>query len=89
MASGKILPLALVVHSGRRSLHGWFFVEGLPAERVEQFMDLACRLGADDALRNPSSVRIPYGTRDTGERQGLVFQSGSVAPPPARRRDMP
>jgi hypothetical protein len=70
----KFLPLALVVHSGRRSLHGWFFVEGLPAERVEQFMDLTCRLGADNALRNPCQlVRIPYGTRDTGGRQRVLF----------------
>jgi hypothetical protein len=70
----KFLPLALVVHSGRRSLHGWFFVEGLPVERVEQFMDLACRLGADNALRNPCQLaRIPDGTRDTGERQRVLF----------------
>jgi hypothetical protein len=63
----KFLPLALVVHSGRRSLHGWFFVEGLPAERVEQFMDLTCRLGADNAPRNPCQlVRLPDGTPDTG-----------------------
>ncbi len=70
----KFLPLVLVVHSGRRSLHGWFFVEGLAAERVEQFMDLACRLGADNALRNPCQlVRLPDGTRDTGEAKGSCF----------------
>jgi hypothetical protein len=76
----KFLPLALVVHSGRRSLHGWFFVEGLPAERVEQFMDLACRLGADNALRNPCQqlVRIPDGRRDTGERQRVLFFNPST-----------
>ena len=73
----KFLPLALVVHSGRRSLHGWFFVEGLPAERVEQFMDLTCRLGADNAPRNPCQlVRVPDGTRDTGERQRVLARRG-------------
>ena len=70
----RFLPLVLVVHSGRRSLHGWFFVEELATDWVDQFMDLACRLGADNAMRRPCQLaRIPDGTRETGERQRVLF----------------
>jgi hypothetical protein len=70
----RFLPLVLVVHSGRRSLHGWFFVEELATDWVDQFVDLACRLGADNAMRCPCQLaRIPDGTRETGEWQRVLF----------------
>jgi hypothetical protein len=31
-------PLVSVVHSGGKSLHGWFYVQSQPEERVLQFM---------------------------------------------------
>jgi hypothetical protein len=70
----RFLPLTLVVHSGRRSLHGWFFVKQATDGHVDQFMDLAVRLGADNAMRIPCQpARIPDGTRETGERQCVLF----------------
>ena len=61
----EIFPLVTIVHSGGRSLHGWFYVEGIPEARIDQFMDLAVRLGADDATRSPCQlVRLPDGIRE-------------------------
>ena len=68
-------PLALVVHSGGKSLHGWFPVMGIPSEDVRRFMRYAASLGADPALfRNPSQfVRLPGGTREGGCRQSVFY----------------
>jgi hypothetical protein len=40
-------PLALAVHSGSKSLHGWFYCAGQPEERLRRFMRYAVSLGAD------------------------------------------
>lgn len=70
----KYAPLSLVVHSGRRSAHGWFYVAGAPTEAVEAFFKYACTLGADPATWTPSQyVRMPSGRRDTGVRQRVLF----------------
>ena len=68
-------PLALVVHSGGKSLHGWFPVGDTPPENVERFMRYSAVIGADPALfRNRSQfVRLPGGTRDDGRRQAVVW----------------
>jgi hypothetical protein len=82
----RFLPLVLVVHSGGRSLHGWFFVEGLATDWVGQFMDLACRLGADNAMRCACQLaRMPDGTRETGERQCVLFFDPDALKPPANQ----
>lgn len=68
-------PLALVVHSGGKSLHGWFPVGGgLPGD-VGRFMRYAASIGADPTLfRNRSQfVRLPGGTRENGCRQSVFF----------------
>jgi hypothetical protein len=39
-------PLALAVHSGSKSLHGWFYCSGQPEERLRRFMRYAVSLGA-------------------------------------------
>jgi hypothetical protein len=63
----QFLNLVLVVYSGSRSTHGWFFVEGLPEADLHQFMNLACRLGACHSTRTKSQfVRLPGGIRDHG-----------------------
>lgn len=68
-------PLALVVHSGSRSLHGWYPVGDAPPGDVERFARYAASLGADPALfRNPSQfVRLPAGTRENGCRQSVFY----------------
>jgi len=67
-------PLAIVVHSGNKSLHGWFYCAGQAEERLERFMRYAVSLGADRATWTPSQfVRMPDGTRDNEKRQTVYF----------------
>jgi hypothetical protein len=42
-------PLALAVHSGTKSIHGWFYCEGQSEEKLRAFMRHAVSLGADRA----------------------------------------
>jgi len=72
-------PLALAVHSGSRSLHGWFYCHGQPEEPWQRFMRYAVSLGADRATWTRSQfVRMPDGTRDNGNRQTVYFFNPSV-----------
>jgi hypothetical protein len=67
-------PLVLAVHSGNKSLHGWFFCAGQPETKLRRFMDYAVSLGADPATWTRSQfVRMPDGQRDTGQRQTVFF----------------
>jgi hypothetical protein len=67
-------PLVCAVHSGGKSLHGWFFVAGQSEERVLKFFRYAVSLGADRATWTRSQfVRMPDGTRDNGKRQTVYF----------------
>jgi hypothetical protein len=68
------LPLALAVHSGGKSIHAWYFCEGLTEEQLRPFMARAVRLGADPATWTRCQlVRMPDGTRDNGMRQQVHF----------------
>lgn len=72
-------PLALAVHSGSKSIHGWFYCGGRPEESLRAFMNYAVRLGADRATWTRSQfVRIPNGTRDNGKRQAVYFFNPEV-----------
>jgi hypothetical protein len=67
-------PLVCAVHSGGKSLHGWFYVHGQPDVKVEKFFRYAVSLGADRATWTRSQfVRMPDGTRDNGNRQTVFF----------------
>jgi hypothetical protein len=67
-------PLALVVHSGGKSIHGWFFCLGQPEEKLRSFMRYAVHLGACTSTWCRSQfVRLPDGTRDNGKRQVVYF----------------
>jgi hypothetical protein len=67
-------PLVCAVHSGGKSLHGWFFVQGQPEERILKFFRYAVSLGADSRLWTRSQFcRMPDGTRDNGNRQTVFF----------------
>ena len=67
-------PLVCAVHSGGKSLHGWFNVHGQPEEKVKKFFRYAVSLGADDQLWCKSQFcRMPDGTRDNGKRQTVFF----------------
>jgi hypothetical protein len=70
----RFAPLALVVHSGGKSLHGWFYVAHRSEEQRKDFMRLAVTVGADRATwckRQP--VRMPEGTRSGGITQRVLL----------------
>jgi hypothetical protein len=71
---GGYAPLVCAVHSGGKSLHGWFYVHGQPDVKVEKFFRYAVSLGADRATWTRSQfVRMPDGTRDNGKPQTVFF----------------
>ncbi len=75
----KVAPLVLAVHSGSKSIHGWFYCEGRPEEPLRRFMSYAVSLGADRATWTRSQfVRMPDGTGDNGKRQAVYFFNSEV-----------
>ena len=69
-----LAPLVCAVHSGGKSLHGWFLVDGKREFTVLHFFRYAVSLGADPATWTRSQfVRMPDGTRDDGKRQPVYF----------------
>jgi hypothetical protein len=67
-------PLALAVHSGGKSLHGWFYCAGVPEEKVLRVFNYAVSLGADRANWTRSQfARMPDGLRENGRRQTVYF----------------
>lgn len=68
------LEPVLVVDSGGKSLHAWFYVEGQTEDVIRATMCHAIRLGADRATYTRSQfVRMPEGTRDNGKRQEVLY----------------
>ena len=64
----------MVVHSGGKSLHGWFNVADRADEQIWPFMRYAYQLGADHVTwRRSQFVRIPGGTRQDGKRQRVFY----------------
>ena len=83
-------PLSLVVHSGSRSLHGWFYCAGQQEKDLRRFMNYAVSIGADRATWTRSQfVRLPAGQRENGARQSVFyFDPGTLQPtegPPHER----
>jgi hypothetical protein len=67
-------PLVMAVHSGGKSLHGWFFVENAGEDLVFRFYRYAVSIGADRATFLKSQfVRIPDGMRENGKRQVVYY----------------
>jgi hypothetical protein len=72
-------PLALAVHSGGKSLHGWFYCAGVPEETLWGFFQYAVLLGADRANWTRSQfVRMPDGQRKNRRRQTVYFFNPEV-----------
>ena len=75
----QFAPLAMVVHSGGKSLHGWFYCEGQSEEMLFRFMRYAVSIGGDPMTWTRSQfVRMPDGTRDTGVRQRVHYFNPEV-----------
>jgi hypothetical protein len=68
-------PLVMIVDSGGKSLHGWFYCAGVPDNVLRRFMNCAHRLGADKAtwLNRSQFVRMPDGTRSNRNRQSVYY----------------
>jgi hypothetical protein len=76
---GQRAPLVLVVSSGGKSVHGWFYCAGQPEPLLRGFMEHAVALGADHATWTKSQfVRIPDGTRENGKRQEVLYFNPSL-----------
>ena len=75
-----VRPLALVVHSGGKSLHGWYPCDGDEEEdNMHRFMRFAVSLGADPATwTRIQLVRMPDGVRDNGKRQRVLYFNPAV-----------
>lgn len=73
----QYLPLVLVVYSGNRSLHSWFFVEDMEEAVIQRWFRFAVALGADRQLWTRSQfVRMPGGTRHKpGDHTHGAFQT--------------
>lgn len=74
----KYGPLTMIVHSGGKSLHGWFNCLGAPEEHLLRFMRLAVSLGADTATWTRCQlVRMPNGLRPREDeppvRQRVIY----------------
>ena len=66
-------PLVLAVHSGGKSLHGWFRAHA-EEQVTRKFFNHAVKLGADPATWcRCQFVRMPGGVRDNGARQVVWF----------------
>jgi hypothetical protein len=77
----KLWPAALILHSGGKSLHGWYPCLGIDEQRLNRFMRYAVSLGADPATWNPVQfVRMPEGLRrPNGIRQEIHYFNPTAA----------
>jgi hypothetical protein len=79
-------PLALVVFSGSKSAHGWFFCEGQPEDKLRRFFNFAVSLGADSRTWSRAQfVRMPDGTRSDGKASDALAAAGISSVPKGRQ----
>lgn len=70
----KTAPLTLVLHSGGKSLHGWFFCEGQSEDALHGWFRGAVVLGADSQLWSRCQfARLPGAQRENGKPQKVLF----------------
>ena len=75
----EFLPLGMVVYSGGKSLHGWYPCTELTEEEQGKFLRYALSLGADPMLFTSCQLaRIPWGIRDNGNIQEVVYFNEEV-----------
>jgi hypothetical protein len=79
-------PLAAVVFSGSRSLHGWFVCKGASEEQLLRFMRYAVSLGADKRMWLRSQFcRMPDGRRFDGKTSTALSSCGLNGVPAGRQ----
>jgi hypothetical protein len=68
------LPLVAAVHSGGKSLHGWYPAFAQNDDQLRPFMEYAVSLGADHVLWNRAQFsRMPGGRRENGKTQTCFY----------------
>ncbi len=82
----RLSPLVLALHSGGKSVHGWFCTHGEDEAGWLKFMRYAVSLGADKALWTRCQlVRMPDGTRrepgQPARRQAVHYFDPEALPP--------
>ena len=81
-----LAPLAIVVFSGSKSLHGWFFCEGTSEDKLLKFMRYAVSLGADQRMWLRSQFcRMPDGCRSDGKSSDALALCGWDGIPTGRQ----
>jgi len=79
-------PLALVVFSGSKSCHGWFFCASEPEGKLKRFFDYAHSLGADSRMWGRSQfARLPDGARSDGKTSDALRVAGIEGVPTGRQ----
>ena len=78
--------LAWAVFSGNRLLHGWFFCEGEPEDKLKRFFDYAHSLGACDGMwKTCQFARLPDGMRSDDKTSDALHSAG-IENVPKRRQ---
>ena len=74
-------PMTLVVFSGGKSLHGWYYVANASEKEVARFFEYAVSIGADPATKTINQyVRMPGARRsDNGALQTVYYLNPGVA----------
>jgi hypothetical protein len=79
-------PLAAVVFSGSKSLHGWFVCKGASEDKLLKFMQHAVSLGADSKMWLRSQFcRTPDGHRYDGKNSQALSLCGLDGIPAGRQ----
>ena len=79
-------PLVMAVDSGGKSVHAWFYVEGMARQDQARFFAVACLLGADATRWDICGwLRMPGGTRVKADgsharQRILYFNPGALTP---------
>jgi hypothetical protein len=82
----QFAPLALVVFSGSKSLHAWFWCEGQPEDKLRRFFDYAVSLGADPKTWSRCQfVRLPDGKRSDYKISNALSLAGIAGAWPRRQ----
>jgi len=80
------IPVSAVIHSGRKSLHGWVRVDcGTDVEKWDElvrgwwFKEFGKKYGLDTACQNRARLsRLPSHKREGGKQQHLIYLNGDV-----------
>jgi hypothetical protein len=82
----QFAPLALVVFSGSKSCHGWFFCANEHEDKLKRFFDYAHSLGADSRMWGRSQfARMPDGERSDGKTSDALSTAGINGVPIGRQ----